>query len=118
VREVERAPERNLQRIRALALVSKVEPAYPVVAQDRGIQGAVWLDAVIGKDGHVTSIQSIGGNPFLLDSAKGAVLQWVYTPTLLNGEPIEVIMKVCVPFATRRSKQTPSPCAPPSGRVR
>ena len=118
VPEVERAPDRNPQRIRAAALVSKVEPAYPVAAQNRGIQGAVWLDAVIGKDGHVTSVQSISGNRLLVNAAKDAVLQWVYTPTLLNGEPIEVIMKVCVPFGTRQSKQAPAPCAQPEGPIR
>jgi hypothetical protein len=118
VPEVERAPDRNPQRVRAAALVSKVEPAYPVVAQNRGIQGAVWLDAVIGKDGHVTSVQSISGKPLLVNAAKNAMMQWVYTPTLLNGEPIEAIMKVCVPFVTRLSKQTPAPCAQPAGPIR
>jgi hypothetical protein len=118
VPEGERAPERNPQRIRAAKLVSKVEPAYPVAAQNGGIQGAVWLDAVIGKDGHVASVQSISGNPLLVDAAKDAVMQWVYKPTLLNGEPIEAIMKVCVPFVSRHSRQTPSPCAPPAGPVR
>lgn len=78
----------------------------------------MWLDAVIGEDGHVVGVQSISGNPVLMDAAKDAVMQWVFRPTLLNGEPIQVITKVCVPFVRRTSKQTPSPCAPPRGRVR
>jgi Gram-negative bacterial TonB protein C-terminal len=95
------------QRIRFASVVSKVEPIYPTVAQKQAIQGAVWLDAVIGKDGHVLSTQPISGNPILVDSAKDAVLQWVYRPTLLNGEPIDVLLKVCVPFVLRQSKATP-----------
>lgn len=105
-------------RIRVAGLISKVDPVYPVSAKKKGIQGAVWLDAVIGKDGHVASVQSISGHPMLVDAAKGAVMQWFYRPTLLNGEPIEVIMKVCVPFVPPQSKHEPSPCAPPTGRVR
>jgi protein TonB len=99
-------------------MVSTVEPAYPVVAQENGIQGAVWLDVVIGKDGHVASVQSIRGNPALVDAAEDAVLEWVYRPTLLNGEPLEAITKVCVPFVPRHLKKTLSPCAPPTGGVR
>ena len=89
-----------------------------VVARKNGVQGAVWLDAVIGQDGHVVSAQAISGNPALVDTAKDAVMHRVYRPTLLNGEPIKVIMKVCVPFVRRQSKQKPSPCAPPTGGVR
>jgi protein TonB len=97
------------------SLVSWVEPVYPVVARKDGVQGAVWLDAVIGQDGHVVSAQSISGNPALVDAAKDVVMQRVYRPTLLNGEPIKVIMKVCVAFVRRQSKQKPSPCAQTGG---
>jgi outer membrane biosynthesis protein TonB len=106
------------QRIRFASLVSWVEPVYPVVARKNGVQGAVWLDAVIGEDGHVVSAHSISGNPVLVDAARDSVMQRVYRPTLLNDEPIKVIMSVCVPFVRRQSKQKPSPCAPPTGGVR
>ena len=118
VQETEHTHDQDAQRIRFAALVSKVVPTYPVVALKNGLQGAVWLDAVIGKDGHVASVQPISGNTALVHAAEDAVLQWVYRSTLLNGEPLEVIMKVCVPFVPRQSKQTLSPCAPPTGRVR
>ena len=95
------------QRIRFASVVSEVEPIYPTIAQKQAIQGAVWLDVVIGKDGRVLSAQPISGNPILVDSAKDAVLQWVYRPTLLNGESIDVLLKVCVPFVLRQSKATP-----------
>jgi hypothetical protein len=117
VREIARTPDQDAQRIRFAALVSKTEPAYPIAAKEKGIQGAVWLDAVIGKDGHVARAHSISGNPVLVDAAKDAVMQWVYKPTLLNGEPIDVILKVCVPFIPPHAKQTPSPCAPRRSRA-
>jgi hypothetical protein len=51
------------QRIRFASLVSKVEPVYPVAARKNWVQGAVWLDAVIGEDGRVLGVQPISGNP-------------------------------------------------------
>lgn len=90
-------------RIRAAHLVSQVPPVYPPAAKRAGIRGTVRLDAVIGKDGHVVSLKLISGNRALVDAAKDAVMKWVYTPTLLNGEPIEVVMEVYVPFGIARS---------------
>jgi protein TonB len=101
------------QRMQNAGIVSKREPVYPEAARKSGLQGAVWLDAVIGKDGYVTSVQEISGNPVLVGAAKDAVMQWVYRPTTLNGEPLEVVITICVPFVLRQSKQTPSPCTPP-----
>ncbi len=95
-------------------LISKIEPLYPEIAKKKGIEGAVRLDATIGKDGRVIKVQSISGSPVLVKAAKDAVMQWVYRPTLLNGEPIEVITDVCVPFV--HSKQTPPLCG--TGRIR
>ena len=103
-------------RIRFAPVISKVDPIYPVAAKEKHIEGAVRLDAVIGKDGHVRNVESISGNPALTDAAKRAVLQWVYRPTLLNGEAIDVATEVCVPFVL--SKRAPSPCATRSRRIR
>jgi TonB family protein len=97
-------------RICAAILVSKVEPTYPIAAKRRRIQGAVRLDIVIGKDGHVLSVTPISGNSLLVDAAKQATLQWVYKPTLLNGQPVVVIMEVCVPFVLPQPTHQKSPC--------
>ena len=48
------------------------------------------LQAVIGKDGTVQKLEVVSGDPALTQSALDAVRQWVYQPTLLNGEPVEV----------------------------
>jgi TonB family protein len=85
-------------RIRVAHLVSKVDPVYPPAAKRAGIQGVVRLDAVIGKDGRVVNVKLISGNRFLGGAAKQAVMKWIYTPTLLNAQPIEVVMEVDVPF--------------------
>jgi TonB family protein len=84
----------------------------PVDSDDKkGIRGTVRLDAVIGEDGHVANVEMIGGNPVLADAAQHAVKQWAFTPTLLDGVPIEVVVKVRVPFVCPQPAQAP----PPSG---
>jgi TonB family protein len=79
-------------------LVSKVTPAYPPLAKQARIQGAVHLSAVIGTDGAVRNLQVISGHPLLVPAALEAVKQWVYKPTLRDGKPTEVATQVTVNF--------------------
>ncbi len=58
----------------------------------------VILEAVIGVDGKVTNAQVLRSIPLLDQAALDAVRQWQYTPTLLNGAPVPVIMTVTVTF--------------------
>jgi protein TonB len=71
---------------------------YPPVAQAARVQGVVILEAVIGPTGLVTDVNVLRSVPLLDDAAISAVRQWVYTPTLLNGVPVPVIMTVTVNF--------------------
>lgn len=96
-------------------IVSKVTPIYPPEAKEKGIQGAVVLHAIIGKDGAVQDLAVISGPPELVPSAMEAVKQWVYKPYLLNGEPVDVETTITVNFALSNSpgQQPPSPPPPP-----
>jgi TonB family protein len=80
-------------------LIRKVEPVYPELARAARIQGLVRFTVIIAKDGHVTDIQLVSGHPLLVTAAREAVAQWVYRPTLLNGQPVEVVTNVDVNFA-------------------
>ena len=71
---------------------------YPTVAQAARVQGVVILEAVIGPDGKVADVKVLRSVPLLDDAAISAVRQWEYTPTLLNGVPVPVIMTVTVNF--------------------
>jgi len=53
---------------------------------------------VIGRDGAVQNLEVISGHPLLVPAALDAVKQWVYKPTLLNGNPVEVITQIDVNF--------------------
>src|SRR3954463_16569819 len=70
--------------------VSKVNPVYPAEAKQQRIQGTVRLEIIIDKLGHVSQTSVVSGPPELIQSAADAVQQWVYKPTLLNGEPVFV----------------------------
>ena len=56
------------------------------------------LRAIIGKDGTIQNLEVISGEPVLAQSALDAVKQWVYQPTLLNGEPVEVMTQIDVNY--------------------
>ena len=56
------------------------------------------LNATIAKDGTIQHLEVISGHPLLIMAAMEAVKQWVYQPTLLNGQPVEVMTEVDVNF--------------------
>jgi len=81
-----------------------VDPVYPDIAVRANIEGIVVLECHIGLQGQVTAVKVLRGIPLLNDAAVEAVRQWVYTPTLLNGIPMPVIMTVTVQFALDESR--------------
>ena len=101
---VDRDASGNVQRIRvggnvqAVNLITKVTPVYPPLAKQARIQGTVRYDAVIGTDGAIKELTLVSGHPLLVPVATDAVRQWVYKPTLLNGQPVEVETQIDVNF--------------------
>ncbi len=84
--------------IRPPVKVKDVRPAYPGIAQAARVQGVVILEATIGPDGAVQGARVLRSIPLLDQAALDAVRQWQFTPTLLNGVPVSVIMTVTVTF--------------------
>jgi protein TonB len=98
--EVKAAPKRitvggNVQQA---MLVSQPRPVYPPLAKQARIQGVVRFTAIIGRDGTIQNLTLVSGHPLLVSSAQEAVKQWRYKPTLLNGEPVEVVTQIDVNF--------------------
>jgi len=79
-------------------LIRGPKPTYPPLAKQARIQGVVKLNAVIGKDGTIQDLKAASGHPLLVPAALEAVRQWLYKPTLLNGEPVEVVTVIDVNF--------------------
>ena len=59
------------------------------------------LNVIVGKDGTMQDVQVASGHPMLAFAALDAVRQWTYRPTLLNGEPVEVVSVVDVNFTLK-----------------
>jgi TonB family protein len=85
-------------------LCGDLPPAvYPLEAKKAGVQGAVVLGAVIGKDGSVRILKALHSpSPLLSEAAIDAVKRWRYQPYILNGTPVEVDTTVTVKFTLPR----------------
>ena len=86
--------------VQAANLITKVSPVYPADMKEQRLEGTVVLEAVISKDGVPQSLNSQNAdvNRSFVDAAIDAVKQWRYRPTLLNGQPVEVITTITVNF--------------------
>jgi TonB family protein len=84
--------------IRTPVKTKDVRPAYPAEAQSARVQGVVILETVIGPDGKVQSARVLRSIPLLDQAAIDAVRQWEFTPTVLNGVAVPVLMTVTVQF--------------------
>ena len=86
--------------VQAVNLITKVNPVYPADMKEQRLEGVVVLQAVISTDGVPMSLnsQSADTNRSFVDAAIDAVRQWRYKPTLLNGQPVEVITTITVNF--------------------
>ncbi|MCX6538826.1 MAG: TonB family protein [Acidobacteria bacterium] len=92
------APIRVFSGIRPPTRIKDVRPVYPDLAQKARVSGTVIIEAVIGPDGKVTDARVLRSIPLLDRAALDAVSQWLYTPTLLSGMPVSVVMTVTVTF--------------------
>jgi protein TonB len=90
------------QGVQAAKLIRQVQPAYPALARQARISGSVRLTAIIGRDGAIRNLEVMSGHPLLTAAALEAVKQWVYQPTLLNREPVEVVTRIDVNFTLSR----------------
>jgi periplasmic protein TonB len=81
--------------------IHSVAPVYPELARAARVQGDVVIDCVIDSTGHVSEARVVSGHPLLDEAALAAVRRWIYTPTLLNGVPISVLLTVTVVFELR-----------------
>jgi len=78
--------------------IQKTAPQYPPLAKRARVQGTVWFTATIGVDGHVKNLRLENGHPLLVSAARECVQEWLFTPALQNGQAVESLTQVGVPF--------------------
>jgi len=79
-------------------LIKRVQPKYPPAALAVRAQGAVLIEATINKEGNVTNLKVLKGDPVLARAAVEAVRQWRYKPYYLDGDPVEIETQITVNF--------------------
>ena len=94
--------------MQAPALVKRVEPIYPAIAQLAAIDGVVILDAIVDEHGRVQSLKVLRGHPLLAKAATQAVQQWEYEPLRLNGTatPFELTVSLWFHFDDKAKKRS------------
>jgi protein TonB len=88
--------------VESAMIVRKVAPHYPPAAKAAGVQGVVHLSATIGTDGTVQQLDVLDGPAELIQAATDAVKQWVYKPTLLNSNPVQVQTTIDINFTLNK----------------
>jgi protein TonB len=91
-------PMRLHSGMKAPVKIADVAPIYPVIARNARVQGVVILEAVLNAKGGVESVRVLRSIPLLDEAAADAVRQWRFTPALLNGQAVPVVMTVTVNF--------------------
>ena len=83
-------------------LLHRVDPVYPQLARQTGVEGAVVLQAVVNTKGELTKVRVSSGNSLLAAAAVRAVQKWRYRPARLNGNPVEVPVQITLQFVLPR----------------
>jgi protein TonB len=83
----------------AAQIISRpVEPNYPLLAKQMKVQGAVVLEALIGRDGNIQDLHILSGPAILSAAAREAVKQWRFKPYLQSGSAVETEARITVNF--------------------
>ena len=107
----QQGPVRVGSAIRPPTKIVDVKPVYPAIAQSARVQGVVILELAIAADGSVTEAKVLRSIPLLDQAAIDAVRQWKFTPTVLAGAAVPVIMTVTVNFTLGNDELPAHACA-------
>jgi TonB family protein len=83
--------------------LKNMSPVYPPDALAARVAGVVIIEAVIGEEGKVRNTRVLRSIPMLDAAATEAVRQWEFTPTLLNGVAVPVVMTATVNFMPKEA---------------
>lgn len=78
--------------------IQLVPPAYPAIARASRASGQVVVLVLIDKEGRVTAAQVVDGHPLLRAAAINAARASRFTPTQLDGKPVNVMGQIVYNF--------------------
>src|SRR5215469_3168897 len=91
-----------------IELVKGEKAIYPLAAEEKKLQGQVWVRLHISETGDVEGVDVVSGDPILAEAAVNAVKKWKFKPYIKNGHPVKVLYKMPMDFAFRENV-TPVP---------
>jgi len=93
-----------------IELVKGERAIYPLAAEEKKLQGQVWVSLHISETGDVEGVDVVSGDPILAAAAVSAIKKWKFKPYIKNGHPVRVLYKMPMDFAFRENvKDTPMP---------
>lgn len=81
--------------------VKQIQPTYPPLAQRAGVEGVVWINALVDKEGKVRDVKIVkesGANAGFEEAAVEAAYATVWKPAIANGQPIALWVTYKVEF--------------------
>ncbi len=93
------APVRVGGDVKPPRLLFGPDPEYPTLARQAHLSGVVIIEAIIDEHGNVKGMQVVSGHPILIPAALSAVSKRKYEPTILDGEPTPVDLRVEIKFS-------------------
>jgi len=99
VAEGPKVPVRVGGNVKPPRLLFGPEPEYPALAKQSRLTGVVIIEAVIDEHGKVTGMRLVSGHPLLVQAALSAVSKRRYEPTVLDGEPTPIDLRVEISFS-------------------
>jgi tetratricopeptide (TPR) repeat protein len=81
-------------------LIQIITPGYPPAAVQAHVTGTVRFALTVGRDGRAMAVRPIGGNPILFEAGQTALKQWIWKPTFVNGNLVEIETEVEVRFSS------------------
>jgi TonB family protein len=102
-----------------LEAIKIVKATYPFEAQEKQLQGQVWVKILVSTTGEVQNVEVISGDPVLAKSAMDAAKRWKFKPFIKDGKPTPVSTKLPFNFAfsenVHQEKIPPEETAPGEG---
>jgi len=88
--------------VKAPVVIRRVEPIYPMVALRAKMAGTVVLQCIIDKSGKIRDAHVVSSTFAAFEQpATDAVLQWLFAPGTLRGQPVDTIFELTVKFQVR-----------------
>lgn len=92
-------PPQNPGDSTKLEAIKTEKAVYPLQAEEKQLQGEVWVKILVSEAGDVESVEVVSGDPVLADAAVHAVKKWKFKPFIKDGKPVKVSTKLPFDFA-------------------